>query len=113
MGQDDVDALEREMKTWLRVQNVRGDNPTGTFGRWQDSYGDWYEWSPREEADWVRWGLMEDDTSYDDADAEMQVVMDVEASSGPDFDHGAQRAAGRPLVAGACSRRNDEPHDGR
>ena len=72
---DDVDALERDMKTWLRVQNVRGDNPPGTFRRWQDFYGDWHEWSPREEADWVRWCLMEDGTSYDDADAEMRDVV--------------------------------------
>jgi len=60
------------MKTWLRVQSVRGDNPAGTFRRWQDFYGDWHEWSAREEADYVRWCLMEDGTSYDDAEAEMR-----------------------------------------
>jgi len=70
----DLDALEREMKTWQRVQNVRGDNAPGVFRRWQDFYVDWHEWSPREEADWVRWCLMEDGTSYDDADAEMRAV---------------------------------------
>ena len=71
---DDVAVLERDMKTCLRVWSVRGDNPPGTFRRWQDFYGDWHEWSPREEADWVRWSLMEDGMSYDDAEAEMRAV---------------------------------------
>lgn len=78
---EEIDALERTMRTWLRRHVARGDNPPGRFlSRW-DSNGPWKEWSPREEADWVRWCLMEDETSYDDADAEMRdVVADEEGT---------------------------------
>lgn len=62
------------MKTWLRRQLVRGDNPAGPFRRWQAFLGEWQEWSPREEADYVRWCLMEDGTSYEDAGDELRAV---------------------------------------
>lgn len=62
------------MRTWLRRHVARGDNPPGRFSsRWNFSRP-WEEWSPREEADWARWCLMEDGTTYDEADAELQAV---------------------------------------
>jgi len=67
------------MKTWLRRHQVRGDNPPGPFRRWQAFLGEWHEWSPREEADYVRWALMEDGTSYEDADAELREGVSVDA----------------------------------
>ena len=76
---DELLALEREMKTWLRRHQVRGDNPPGPFRRWQAFLGEWHEWSPREEADYVRWALMEDGTSYEDADAELREGVSVDA----------------------------------
>lgn len=63
-------ALERDMRVWLRRQHVHGDNPPGPFRRWQAFLGERQEWSPRDEADYVRWCLMEDGTSYDEAEVE-------------------------------------------
>lgn len=62
------------MRVWLRRNVARGDNPPGAFSSRWDFNGPWREWSPREEADYVRWCLMEDGTSYDDAEAELITI---------------------------------------
>ena len=75
---DEPLALEREMETWLRRHLVRGDNPPGLFRRWQAFLGEWQEWSRREEADYARWCLMEDETSHEDADVELRAIVSVD-----------------------------------
>jgi len=44
------------------------------FSELRDFRQPWREWSPREECDYVRWCIMEDGTSYDDAEAELRAV---------------------------------------
>lgn len=58
----------------VRLQRRLEDDPPPTFSELRDFRQPWREWSPREEADFLRWCLMEDGTSYDDAEAEMRAV---------------------------------------
>jgi len=62
--------------TRVQVQRQRAaeDDPPPMFSELRDFRQPWREWSPREEADFVRWCLMEDGTSYDEADAELQAA---------------------------------------
>jgi hypothetical protein len=57
-----------------KLTRAREDNPPPTFSELRDFRWPWREWSPREEADYVRWCPMEDGTSYDDADVELRAV---------------------------------------
>lgn len=78
---EEVDALERSMRVWLRRNVARGDNPPGRFSSRLNFSRQWEEWSPREEADYIRWCLMEDGTSYEDADADLRSVAAIEEAT--------------------------------
>ena len=58
----------------MRRRRLLEDDPPPTFSELRDFHRIWKEWSPREEADFVRWCLMEDGTSYDEAELEMLAV---------------------------------------
>lgn len=62
----------------VRQRRLLEDDAPPTFSELRDFRQPWREWSPREDADFVRWCLTEDETSYDEAEAEMLEVVIVE-----------------------------------
>lgn len=62
--------------TAAQVKRTRAleDNPPPTFSELRDYRGEWREWSPRDEADYVRWVFMDTGLTYDEADAEVRAV---------------------------------------
>ena len=67
----DPDALTAVV---VRRRRQLEDDPPPTFSELRDFRRPWREWSLREEADFLRWCLMEDETSYDDGEAELRAV---------------------------------------
>jgi len=59
---------------WWQAQRANDDEPPGTFYLERDFVQPKRPPRPWEEADFVRWCLMEDGTSYEDADAELRDV---------------------------------------
>jgi hypothetical protein len=62
--------------TAAQVKRTRAleDNPPPTFSDLSDFRTRWQEWSPRDEADYVRWVFMDTGMTYDEADAEVRAV---------------------------------------
>jgi hypothetical protein len=89
--------------TRVQVQRrrVAEDDPPPMFSELRDFRRPWREWSPRAEADFVRWCLMEDGTSYDDAEAELGAVTPLLRPQPPTDWQGAASVVWKPRAPNA------------
>lgn len=90
--------------TAAQVKRTRAleDNPPPTFSELRAYRGEWREWSPRDEADYVRWVFMDTGLTYDEADAEVRAVTTLLQPQPLTAWQGAVSGARQPRSPDAC-----------